>query len=270
MGTTTIPTALAPSDEWLAKPKPAGPCVLVIFGITGDLTRRLLFPSLYHLAVTGLLPKEFAVVGFAIDDLSEDAVREHLGSALRDAAGDGADGDIDRVAARAGALHPFGFRRRRGVRAAGWPAEVARPGVGHGRQLSLLHGDRAGFLPPDRPAIGARRTAARSPGPMAQAGDREALRARSGFGARAQPAAHARWPTNRRSTASTITWARRPCRTSWCSASPTASSSRSGTGATWTTCGSRWPRPWAWSSADATTTTPARCATCSRTTCCRF
>jgi glucose-6-phosphate 1-dehydrogenase len=94
MSTTTIPTALAPSDEWLAKPKPAGPCVLVIFGITGDLTRRLLFPSLYHLAVAGLLPKEFAVVGFAIDDLSEDAVREHLGSALRDAAGDGADAGL--------------------------------------------------------------------------------------------------------------------------------------------------------------------------------
>jgi len=69
----------------------ASPCVLVIFGITGDLTRRLLFPSLYHLAVVGLLPKEFAVVGFAIDDLSEDAVRERLGSALREEAGKDAD-----------------------------------------------------------------------------------------------------------------------------------------------------------------------------------
>ena len=69
----------------------AGPCALVIFGITGDLTRRLLFPSLYHLAGMGVLPKEFAVVGFAIDDLSEEALGEQLRSALLEAAGPGAD-----------------------------------------------------------------------------------------------------------------------------------------------------------------------------------
>jgi glucose-6-phosphate 1-dehydrogenase len=44
---------------------PPGPCVLIIFGAAGDLTRRKLIPALYNLAESGLLPDEFAVVGFA-------------------------------------------------------------------------------------------------------------------------------------------------------------------------------------------------------------
>jgi glucose-6-phosphate 1-dehydrogenase len=44
---------------------PADPCVLVIFGASGDLTRRLLIPSLYNLAEEGLLAEQFGVVGFA-------------------------------------------------------------------------------------------------------------------------------------------------------------------------------------------------------------
>ena len=37
--------------------QPAGPCVLVIFGAAGDLTRRLLLPALYNLRRAGLLPE---------------------------------------------------------------------------------------------------------------------------------------------------------------------------------------------------------------------
>lgn len=37
---------------------------MVIFGVGGDLARRKPFPALYNLAKDGLLPKEFAVVGF--------------------------------------------------------------------------------------------------------------------------------------------------------------------------------------------------------------
>lgn len=46
------------------------PCVVVIFGASGDLTKRKLLPALYHLEQEGLLPKEFAVVGVARRDLS--------------------------------------------------------------------------------------------------------------------------------------------------------------------------------------------------------
>ena len=39
------------------------PCLLVIFGASGDLTQRKLMPALYALAVRQLLPERFAVVG---------------------------------------------------------------------------------------------------------------------------------------------------------------------------------------------------------------
>src|SRR5262249_37637314 len=43
--------------------KPADPCIMVIFGARGDLTRRLVVPALYNLAHTGVLPEHFALVG---------------------------------------------------------------------------------------------------------------------------------------------------------------------------------------------------------------
>jgi glucose-6-phosphate 1-dehydrogenase len=50
----------------------ANRCAMVIFGASGDLTKRKLVPSLYHLAKKNLLPAEFALVGCAIDDLNKD------------------------------------------------------------------------------------------------------------------------------------------------------------------------------------------------------
>jgi glucose-6-phosphate 1-dehydrogenase len=47
------------------------PCVVVIFGASGDLTKRKLLPALYHLEQSGLLPKEIAVVGVARRPLEE-------------------------------------------------------------------------------------------------------------------------------------------------------------------------------------------------------
>jgi len=56
----------------------ADPCALVIFGASGDLTKRLLMPSLYHLAAAGLLPEDFAIIGIARSDWSAEAFRQHL------------------------------------------------------------------------------------------------------------------------------------------------------------------------------------------------
>jgi glucose-6-phosphate 1-dehydrogenase len=61
-----------------------GPCAMVIFGATGDLTKRLLVPSLYHLGAVQLLPERFAIVGCATNELDDNAFREHLGQALRE------------------------------------------------------------------------------------------------------------------------------------------------------------------------------------------
>ena len=53
----------------------AEPCVVVIFGATGDLTRRKLLPALYRLARQRLLPAEFAVVGTARHAMDDEEFR---------------------------------------------------------------------------------------------------------------------------------------------------------------------------------------------------
>ena len=60
----SVSTANPLADE-LASSRYAKPCVLVIFGATGDLTSRKLVPALMSLAQDGLLPSNFVVVGFA-------------------------------------------------------------------------------------------------------------------------------------------------------------------------------------------------------------
>src|SRR6185437_10073320 len=61
---------------------PAGPCILVIFGATGDLTKRLLVPALYNLRRAGLLSKHFAVIGVARAPKDDAAFRSELGKSL--------------------------------------------------------------------------------------------------------------------------------------------------------------------------------------------
>jgi glucose-6-phosphate 1-dehydrogenase len=67
-----------------ARLRPAGPCCLVIFGATGDLTRRKLLPALYFLAERGLLQREFAVIGVARKPLSQAAFRGSVRAAIRE------------------------------------------------------------------------------------------------------------------------------------------------------------------------------------------
>jgi glucose-6-phosphate 1-dehydrogenase len=55
----------------------------VIFGVTGDLTHRLVIPSLYNLAATDLLPDNFCVVGIARNGMSNDDLRDSLMKGLR-------------------------------------------------------------------------------------------------------------------------------------------------------------------------------------------
>jgi glucose-6-phosphate 1-dehydrogenase len=57
--------------------KPDG-CSFVIFGVTGDLTHRLVIPALYNLAATDLLPDRFCVVGIARKGASSEGLRESL------------------------------------------------------------------------------------------------------------------------------------------------------------------------------------------------
>ncbi len=61
------------------------PCVMVIFGASGDLTRRKLIPALYNLECDGLLPEDFRVVGFARSEMTRDQFRASLREALGEA-----------------------------------------------------------------------------------------------------------------------------------------------------------------------------------------
>ena len=64
--------------------RPGDPCVMVIFGASGDLTRRKLIPALYNLAKNQLLSQEFAVVGVAKDVMSTDDFRAKLKQDLQE------------------------------------------------------------------------------------------------------------------------------------------------------------------------------------------
>lgn len=58
------------------------PCILVIFGATGDLTARKLLPAIYNLAREGQLPPQFACVGFARRDKTHEQFREEMKEAI--------------------------------------------------------------------------------------------------------------------------------------------------------------------------------------------
>ena len=62
--------------------KAAGPCVFVLFGAAGDLTKRKLVPALFNLVRAKLLPNDFALVGVSVDDLSLDAFRDQVSQFL--------------------------------------------------------------------------------------------------------------------------------------------------------------------------------------------
>ena len=70
---------------------PADPCVMVIFGAAGDLTRRELIPSLFELHCKQLLPERFAVVGSSRRDWDSAAFRNEMRLAVEESCG-GAEG----------------------------------------------------------------------------------------------------------------------------------------------------------------------------------
>src|SRR5947207_4649957 len=79
MSTVTQPNPLA---EGLHDYRLADPSIMVIFGATGDLSSKKLLPAIYNLAKQRLLPAGFTVMGAAIDDMSDDAFRNHAADAI--------------------------------------------------------------------------------------------------------------------------------------------------------------------------------------------
>src|ERR1700737_3038132 len=65
------------ANHSVSTPK-ASPCVIVIFGATGDLTMRKLIPALCNLAQDELLSKQFAIIGFAGNDQTTESFRKTM------------------------------------------------------------------------------------------------------------------------------------------------------------------------------------------------
>src|SRR6266704_1749774 len=61
----------------------ADPCAIVIFGASGDLTRRKLIPALFELAACGSLARRFAIIGFARSEMSDAAFQDSVAEAVR-------------------------------------------------------------------------------------------------------------------------------------------------------------------------------------------
>lgn len=67
------------------------PCLMTIFGASGDLTKRLLLPSIYNLAAMHDLPDAFRLLGFAMEDWTDEYFRDYVGQQLRQFWGQDAD-----------------------------------------------------------------------------------------------------------------------------------------------------------------------------------
>lgn len=65
------------------------PCILVIFGASGDLAGLKLLPAIYALAREGLLPEAFALVGYSRTEMTDESFRDRFREAV------GAAGEVD-------------------------------------------------------------------------------------------------------------------------------------------------------------------------------
>ena len=59
-------------------------CVMTVFGASGDLTKRKLLPAIYNLGRNNLLPREFAILGFAKDVFTEEDFRKTIRAELKE------------------------------------------------------------------------------------------------------------------------------------------------------------------------------------------
>lgn len=66
-----------PFLEGLSKHRGAPPTILIIFGASGDLTKRKLIPAIYNLAYDNLLPNHFHLIGFGRSSMEDEAFRKY-------------------------------------------------------------------------------------------------------------------------------------------------------------------------------------------------
>jgi len=82
MATTAKRPAPNPLRAGLRVGGASDPTVFVIYGASGDLSQRKLLPAIYNLAVRGLLPNRFAVIGYSRREMDNDSFREFARTAV--------------------------------------------------------------------------------------------------------------------------------------------------------------------------------------------
>ena len=228
---------------------------LVLFGATGDLAGRYLLPALAALHAAGRLPDGFTVVGAAREKLDDEAFRRSARERLEEHAAD--------VPATAREAFVRSLRYRP-VDVADAESVASLVDAGGGPVAAYL------ALPPGA-LPGGGDGACGAPGCRRAAGSpsrsRSARTSTSAIALNRAARRDARRPASRRSSASTTSWAWRPCRTCSRCGSRTRSSRRSGTATTSSRSRSSGRRRSRWRAGPATTTAPARSRTCCRTTC---
>jgi glucose-6-phosphate 1-dehydrogenase len=83
----TASASTNPLNDGLRLEPTPGPTTLVIFGASGDLTRRKLLPAIYNLSRRGRLPAQFAVIGIARSDMDDEGFRKQFRDSLAEFAG---------------------------------------------------------------------------------------------------------------------------------------------------------------------------------------
>jgi glucose-6-phosphate 1-dehydrogenase len=91
-------------DGLRIEPAP-GPTTIVIFGASGDLTKRKLLPALYRLSKGQRLPSQFAVIGIARTAMNDDVFRQQFNASLHEFAKDEDQGSAEVAESLAARLH---------------------------------------------------------------------------------------------------------------------------------------------------------------------
>ena len=218
-GVLEPPPAPGAESEGDAEERIRPPCSLVIFGASGDLTRRLLAPAIAHLSRDGAISPDFAIIGLARTHYEDQEFRKYLEGGAKEFTppAQGRPGDFPAtVQYIAGDFGDAALYQK--LKAALEKIEAKRP-AGRNRIFYLA-------TPPEAdPAIvkflgdsglpGRRRA---GPGPWGKSPSVTTSTRRCQLNAEL---ALASFPSGR-STASTTTSAKRPSRTSWSCALPTA------------------------------------------------
>ena len=168
------------------------PAILVIFGASGDLTKRKLLPALFHLYEANLLPQQFAIVGVARRPLGDEFAADMRSGLVEFGGVDSSDPKIDSFVSRIG-YFPLNFDDP--THYANLKTELDRiaqeKGIGPNRLHYLATAPE--FFARDRRKSGRAGHGAAGKRPRRR-GHREALRSRPQFRARAQPPGQRRLP----------------------------------------------------------------------------